>query len=270
MSTYDDDGITAIPDEDNLFHWKVTIKGPAGTVYEGSEYNLSLQFSTRYTVVPPRDSRPSSSDQPQSSTDVFHRSAVKRLQQEVVIMSTYDDDGITAIPDEDNLFHWKVTIKGPAGTVYEGSEYNLSLQFSTRYTVVPPRDSRPSSSDQPQSSTDVFHRSAVKRLQQEVVIMSTYDDDGITAIPDEDNLFHWKVTIKGPAGTVYEGSEYNLSLQFSTRYTVVPPRPNVSSPLNGYAADFWRDQERYRRVRQSLEDYHKSRSTPPRFEDGGT
>ncbi|KAK8756788.1 hypothetical protein V5799_000510 [Amblyomma americanum] len=92
------------------------------------------------------------------------------------------------------------------------------------------QDSRPSSSDQPQSSTDVFHRSAVKRLQQEVVIMSTYDDDGITAIPDEDNLFHWKVTIKGPAGTVYEGSEYNLSLQFSTRYTVVPPRVRFETP----------------------------------------
>ncbi|KAK8777297.1 hypothetical protein V5799_029358 [Amblyomma americanum] len=178
-----------------------------------------------------QDSRPSSSDKPQSSTDVLHSSALKRLQQEVVIISTYDNDGITAIPDEDNLFHWSATIQGPVGTVYEGSEYNLSLQFSTRYPVEPPRVGfetpcfHPNIGDQGNICVDILNEIWTALLNVRTLLLSIQ------------TLLAW---------------------------------PNVSSPLNGYAADLWRDQERYRRARESFEAYHKRRTTPPRLEDNGT
>jgi ubiquitin-conjugating enzyme E2 C len=37
--------------------------------------------------------------------------------------------GVSAFPDGDSLFSWVATIRGPAGTVYEGLSYKMSLKF---------------------------------------------------------------------------------------------------------------------------------------------
>ncbi|KAE8667438.1 Ubiquitin-conjugating enzyme E2 C [Hibiscus syriacus] len=49
------------------------------------------------------------------------------------------DPGISAFPEEDNIFCWKGTIKGSKDTVFEGKEYKLSLSFPNDYPFKPPK-----------------------------------------------------------------------------------------------------------------------------------
>ncbi|CAN1264010.1 Ubiquitin-conjugating enzyme E2 19 [Linum perenne] len=52
-------------------------------------------------------------------------------------------------------------------------------------------------------------------------------ETGISAFPEEDNIFCWKGTIIGSKDTVFEGTEYKLSLAFPNNYPFKPPKPNV-------------------------------------------
>ncbi|KAF7833680.1 ubiquitin-conjugating enzyme E2 20-like [Senna tora] len=49
------------------------------------------------------------------------------------------DSGISAFPEEDNIFNWKGTITGSKDTVFEGTEYKLSLSFPNDYPFKPPK-----------------------------------------------------------------------------------------------------------------------------------
>lgn len=49
------------------------------------------------------------------------------------------DSGISAFPEEDNILCWKGTISGSKDTVFEGTEYRLSLAFSNDYPFKPPK-----------------------------------------------------------------------------------------------------------------------------------
>lgn len=49
------------------------------------------------------------------------------------------DAGISAFPEEDNIFCWKGTIMGSKDTVFEGTEYKLSLSFPNDYPFKPPK-----------------------------------------------------------------------------------------------------------------------------------
>ena len=49
------------------------------------------------------------------------------------------EKGVSAFPDGDNLFKWIGTINGPIGTVYEGLEFRLVLEFPNGYPITAPR-----------------------------------------------------------------------------------------------------------------------------------
>ena len=51
------------------------------------------------------------------------------------------DSGISAFPEEDNIFCWKGTINGSKDTVFEGTQYRLLLSFPNDYPFKPPRSS---------------------------------------------------------------------------------------------------------------------------------
>lgn len=59
--------------------------------------------------------------------DDFEASA-DRLQQE----------GFSAALVESNLFHWRATVRGPAGTPYEGGTFVIDLRFPLDYPFKPP------------------------------------------------------------------------------------------------------------------------------------
>ena len=46
--------------------------------------------------------------------------------------------GISAFPDEDNLFRWVGTINGPQDSPYEGLILKLQLEFPETYPYKPP------------------------------------------------------------------------------------------------------------------------------------
>ncbi len=54
--------------------------------------------------------------------------------------------------------------------------------------------------------------------------------EGISAFPDNDNLFHWIGTIQGAPNTAYDGLEFELSLKFSANYPFEPPVVTFNTP----------------------------------------
>lgn len=49
-----------------------------------------------------------------------------------------NEKSVSAFPDGDNLFRWIGIIQGPVGTVYEGLEYRLILEFPSGYPIIAP------------------------------------------------------------------------------------------------------------------------------------
>lgn len=72
--------------------------------------------------------------------------------------------------------------------------------------------------------------SVKKRLQQELMSLMMSSDDGVSAFPEEDNMFKWIGTIEGPKDTVYEGQKYHLTLDFSSAYPYEAPTVKFTTP----------------------------------------
>ena len=54
---------------------------------------------------------------------------------------------------------------------------------------------------------------------------------GISAFPDEDNLFRWVGTINGPQDSPYEGLILKLQLEFPETYPYKPPNCQFKVPF---------------------------------------
>ena len=65
--------------------------------------------------------------------------SLKRLNKELAALSSSPPEGITATPMGDNLYKWKATIEGPAGTPYEGHVFELDVEFPGEYPFKPPK-----------------------------------------------------------------------------------------------------------------------------------
>ncbi|KAF5730843.1 Ubiquitin-conjugating enzyme19 isoform 1 [Tripterygium wilfordii] len=83
---------------------------------------------------------PAASKQPAPpSKTVDTQSMLKRLQSELMALMMGGDSGISTFPEEDNIFCWKGTITGSKDTIFEGTEYRLSLSFPTDYPFKSPK-----------------------------------------------------------------------------------------------------------------------------------
>lgn len=78
------------------------------------------------------------------------------------------DSGISAFPEEDNLFNWKGTISGSKDTVFEGTEYKLSLSFPNDYPFKSPKVKFETSCFHP--NVDVFGNICLDILQVTISI----------------------------------------------------------------------------------------------------
>ncbi|XP_050387316.1 ubiquitin-conjugating enzyme E2 20-like, partial [Argentina anserina] len=77
---------------------------------------------------------------PQASAKTTDSQLVlKRLQSELMALMMCRDSGISAFPERDNIFCWKGTINGSKDTVFEGTQFNLSLSFPNDYPFQPPK-----------------------------------------------------------------------------------------------------------------------------------
>ncbi|XP_053202971.1 ubiquitin-conjugating enzyme E2 C-like [Panonychus citri] len=80
----------------------------------------------------------SGENRPTNSTRDVKSHASNRLRKELMDLVMSSDKGISAFPQEDNLFKWVATIEGPKDTVYENLKFKLNLRFTNEYPYVPP------------------------------------------------------------------------------------------------------------------------------------
>ncbi|CAN1264009.1 Ubiquitin-conjugating enzyme E2 20 [Linum perenne] len=133
------------------------------------------------------------------------QSVLKRLQSELMaLMQMSGETGISAFPEEDNIFCWKGTIIGSKDTVFEGTEYKLSLAFPNNYPFKPPKV---------KFETTCFHPN-----------VDVYGNICLDILQDK-----WS--------SAYDVRTILISIQS------LLGEPNVSSPLNTQAAQLWSNQE---------------------------
>ncbi|KAF2554571.1 hypothetical protein F2Q68_00015925 [Brassica cretica] len=145
---------------------------------------------------------------------VDSQSVLKRLQSELMGLMMGGDPGISAFPEEDNIFCWKGTITGSKDTVFEGTEYRLSLSFSNDYPFKPPKI---------KFQTGCFHPN----------VDDVYGNICLDILQDK-----WS--------SAYDVRTILLSIQS------LLGEPNISSPLNSQAAQLWSNQEEYRKMVEKL------------------
>merc|ERR1712227_562205 len=85
------------------------------------------------------------------------------------------------------------------------------------------------------------------RLQKELKdILMGAEESGVSAEVVDDDLSHWKGTLKGPEGTPYEGGIFIVDIRLDADYPYNPPKmkfdtrvwhPNVSSQTGAICLD---------------------------------
>ncbi|CAH9133283.1 unnamed protein product [Cuscuta epithymum] len=148
-----------------------------------------------------------------SSKSVDTQSVLKRLQSELMALMMSGESGISAFPEEDNIFCWKGTITGSKDTVFEGTEYKLSLTFPNEYPFKSPKV---------KFETACFHPN-----------VDVYGNICLDILQDK-----WS--------SAYDVRTILLSIQS------LLGEPNISSPLNTQAAALWGNQEEYRKMVEKL------------------
>ncbi|KAJ8435664.1 hypothetical protein Cgig2_014245 [Carnegiea gigantea] len=141
------------------------------------------------------------------------QSVLKRLQSELMALMMSGDPGISAFPEEDNIFNWKGTIQGSKETVFEGTEYKLTLNFPADYPFKPPKV---------KFETSCFHPN-----------VDVYGNICLDILQDK-----WS--------SAYDVRTILLSIQS------LLGEPNTSSPLNTQAAALWSNQKEYRKMVEKL------------------
>eukprot|EP01104_Vermistella_antarctica_P004656 TRINITY_DN15077_c0_g1_i1.p1 TRINITY_DN15077_c0_g1~~TRINITY_DN15077_c0_g1_i1.p1 ORF type:complete len:181 (-),score=38.37 TRINITY_DN15077_c0_g1_i1:246-788(-) len=158
--------------------------------------------------APPGSTTGSSKAQSSSSGRTQNAGSVtKRLQSELMSLMMSPPKGVTGFPDADNIFRWVASITGVSGTVYEGLKYKLTIQFPDSYPYTPPTV---------RFETPCFHPNV--------------DQHGNICLD----------ILKENWSAVYNATTVLLSIQ------TLLGDPNNDSPLNGYAAALWDNQEEYK------------------------
>ncbi|XP_071736215.1 ubiquitin-conjugating enzyme E2 20-like [Rutidosis leptorrhynchoides] len=171
-----------------------------------SNNNNNRQINT----APPMNASKQSLPTPKS---VDTQSVVKRLQSELMALMMSGESGISAFPKDDNIMCWRGTILGSKDTVFEGTEYKLSLTFPNDYPFKPPNVKFQTGCFHP--NVDVFGNICLDILQDKW--SSAYDVRTIL------------ISIQSLLG-----------------------EPNTSSPLNSQAAALWNNQQEYRKMVEKL------------------
>ncbi|KAF2662638.1 hypothetical protein K491DRAFT_585409 [Lophiostoma macrostomum CBS 122681] len=135
---------------------------------------------------------------------------ITSLQKELMDIMTKPTPGVTAFPDDENMMRWTATIEGPDDTPYAGLTFKLSMAFASNYPYTAPGVL---------FKTPIYHPNV--------------DFSGRICLD----------ILKDKWSAIYNINSVLLSLQS------LLGEPNVSSPLNGQAAELWdKDPAEYKRL----------------------
>ncbi|XP_075521292.1 ubiquitin-conjugating enzyme E2 20-like [Primulina tabacum] len=177
-----------------------------------NSYNQDRNPNTNTTAAEAPAATPSKQPVPTAKT-VDTQSVLRRLQSELMALMMGGDADISAFPEEDNIFCWKGTITGSKDTVFEGTEYKLSLSFPADYPFKPPKV---------KFETSCFHPN-----------VDLHGNICLDILQDK-----WS--------SAYDVRTILISIQS------LLGEPNTSSPLNTAAASLWENQGEYRKMVEKL------------------
>ncbi|KAH8387606.1 hypothetical protein KR093_008132, partial [Drosophila rubida] len=66
-------------------------------------------------------------------------SPLMRIKRELSEITQHPPPNCSAETHKGDLFHWRATINGPTGTVYEGGVFKLDIRFPNAYPFRPPQ-----------------------------------------------------------------------------------------------------------------------------------
>ena len=90
-------------------------------------------------------------------------------------------------------------------------------------------------------------------------IQSEANDLFTVELVDDTNLTHWKVTIFGPADTIYEGHLLEGRMEFPDNYPWSPPRFKFTTPL-WHPNIYWNDSNQLNQSNPSNHSNHSNHS----------
>lgn len=206
----------------------------------------------------PRVGSPASNERKRKAEDISggaKQSTTKRLQGELRQLMVNGDSEATAFPKNDDLFDWVGTIKGSAGTVYEGLTFKISIKFPQDYPFSAPRIV---------FCTPCFHPNVDSHGMKPHQHLFT----SVSFIMS----MTFQCKTQSYSHSIFAG---NICLdilkeKWSAAYTVrtillslrsLLGEPNNDSPLNGHAATLWQDQVEYKRV--LLKKYAHAKESSP-------
>ncbi|KAJ7489915.1 ubiquitin-conjugating enzyme/RWD-like protein [Mycena galericulata] len=81
------------------------------------------------------------------------------------------------------------------------------------------------------------NNSAVKRIMQEARELANDPSPEYSAAPLEDDIFEWHCTLRGPAGTEFEGGLYHFRILLPAEYPFRPPSLIMLTPTGRFETD---------------------------------
>ncbi|KAJ7172689.1 non-canonical ubiquitin conjugating enzyme 1 [Mycena filopes] len=81
------------------------------------------------------------------------------------------------------------------------------------------------------------NNSAVKRIMQEARELANDPSTEYSAAPLEDDIFEWHCTLRGPAGTEFEGGLYHFRIILPAEYPMRPPSLILLTPNGRFETD---------------------------------
>ncbi|KAF7295108.1 UBC-like protein [Mycena indigotica] len=81
------------------------------------------------------------------------------------------------------------------------------------------------------------NNSAVKRIMQEARELANDPSPEYSAAPLEDDIFEWHCTLRGPAGTEFEGGLYHFRILLPAEYPFRPPALMMLTPSGRFETD---------------------------------
>ncbi|XP_062508788.1 ubiquitin-conjugating enzyme E2 S-like [Corticium candelabrum] len=74
-----------------------------------------------------------------SNIESFNQSVIRKVAQEIASLISDPPEGITVIPNEENVTDIQATIAGPSGTPYEGGVFRIKLALGKDFPAAPPK-----------------------------------------------------------------------------------------------------------------------------------